>query len=218
MKSIVISIAVCCAWAQVANLRGAVAMQLQPAFLLNATTAVHQGLNATASTSSACNAVCNGVTKAVTCTAGCEGVDKGICKGSDYILCKGGCLGISSCVKKCEKKIVDPCVKKLVDECDDSCVKTVVAPCISGCEKKGLAICEEAVGAVVNKIEKKGITEVCVEAAALADAAGAGPEDPVADAVATLIGITCKPALTEAVKELLPTAKVSAYVCGKIGF
>ena len=55
-------------------------------------------------------------------------------------------------------------------------------------------------------------------AAADADAAGAGPEDLVADAVAIAILATCKEVLGIALKEILPPAQIAAYMCTKMGF
>eukprot|EP00746_Dinoflagellata_sp_MGD_P013586 gnl/MRDRNA2_/MRDRNA2_129417_c0_seq1.p1 gnl/MRDRNA2_/MRDRNA2_129417_c0~~gnl/MRDRNA2_/MRDRNA2_129417_c0_seq1.p1 ORF type:complete len:369 (+),score=74.59 gnl/MRDRNA2_/MRDRNA2_129417_c0_seq1:102-1208(+) len=77
---------------------------------------------------SICDATCNDWP----CTAACKGVDTGICYGSDWFLCKAGCLGISSCVHKCEHTIVDPCIHNLIDECESKCKKAFDA-CKSKC-------------------------------------------------------------------------------------
>jgi NAD(P)-dependent dehydrogenase (short-subunit alcohol dehydrogenase family) len=179
-----------------------------------------------AEAASPCDLACNKVTKALTCTAGCKGIDVGICKGSKYILCKGGCLGIHKCVKKCEDKLVKPCMKKLVDECDDKCVEKVVKPCQEGCDRDGLKICEEVVSKAAVFIGNKTVGvaacgELCTEAAALADAAGAGPEDPFADAVAAAIEVGCNPVCQRAISKyvLQPLSKPFAqFVCKGIGF
>jgi hypothetical protein len=69
------------------------------------------------------------------CKAGCNGLDTGICYTSDWILCKAGCLGISSCVHKCEHAIVDPCKQKLIDDCSKKCEATF-SKCKSACLSK----------------------------------------------------------------------------------
>jgi hypothetical protein len=165
------------------------------------------------------------VTKALTCTAGCEGVDEGICKTAEYVACKAGCLGIHSCKKKCEKKIVTPCVKKIVDDCDKKCVENIIKPCQASCDKDGYKVCDDVVAKVGVKIGTKVVgtevcAELCSEAAVLADAAGAGPEDPFADAVAAAIEIGCIPACKKAfAKALQPSAKSFAdSVCEDLGF
>ena len=85
----------------------------------------------------ACKDVCNKVLKAVTCELPCKDFDKGLCETSDFVLCKGGCLGIDECEHKCRKKIVEPCLKQLVRNGYKDCIKHVVQPYISGCEKDG---------------------------------------------------------------------------------
>jgi len=60
--------------------------------------------------------------------------DGNICYGADWIFCKAGCLGISSCIDKCEKALVDPCKKKLIDACDDGC-ETKFNKCHQKCEE-----------------------------------------------------------------------------------
>jgi hypothetical protein len=69
------------------------------------------------------------------CVAGCSGVDVAICWTGDFVLCKVGCLGIHSCVSKCEHAIVDPCKEKLVNECKQKC-DAAFDNCKSGCEKE----------------------------------------------------------------------------------
>jgi hypothetical protein len=39
-------------------------------------------------TSTTCDTSCGKIAPAITCTAGCKGVDKAICYGTDWILCK----------------------------------------------------------------------------------------------------------------------------------
>ena len=93
-------------------------------------------LNRTAhlnASSTACDVACKGIAKTLACDLTCEGIDTDICKGSKWILCKAGCLGIKSCVHKCEKKIVDPCKHNLVDKCEDKCTGRPDGPCGGGC-------------------------------------------------------------------------------------
>merc|ERR1719262_1065573 len=59
----------------------------------------------------------------------CSGIETAVCKTSEYIFCYGGCLGISSCVDACKKKLYDPCVDALK----------------STCAKAALEMCEEAI-------------------------------------------------------------------------
>jgi hypothetical protein len=131
-------------------------------------------------------------------------------------LAQAGCLGLKSCVHKCEHKLVDPCIQKLVNECDDKCRKTIIDPCETACNKNGLAICEKAVGMGGSK----ACSAICVEAATAAVAAGGGPEEPVGDAVAAAIEAGCEVSCEEAVdKKLVPgTKEFEDYVCHKIGF
>ena len=78
-----------------------------------------------------CDAGCNDWP----CKAACDGIDVGICYGADYILCKAGCLGISSCVHKCEEAIVEPCKRKLIEECDQKCEQAFAA-CKAECKNE----------------------------------------------------------------------------------
>lgn len=78
-----------------------------------------------------CDAGCNDWP----CVAGCSGIDVGICFGTDWILCKAGCLGIHSCVHKCEHALVDPCKKQLIENCKSKC-DHAFNDCKSGCEKE----------------------------------------------------------------------------------
>lgn len=68
------------------------------------------------------------------CKAACQGIDVGICYSADWVLCKAGCLGIPSCVHKCEKTIVDPCKTKLIHQCKDKC-EAAFTKCKKQCEK-----------------------------------------------------------------------------------
>lgn len=79
--------------------------------------------------------ICDAGCSDVPCTVGCKGLDKGICYSSDWILCKAGCLGIHSCVSKCEHAIVDPCVDKLVNDCNKECTSTM-DKCKAACTSK----------------------------------------------------------------------------------
>lgn len=168
------------------------------------------------STSSLCKTSCNGVTKFIACTVSCKGVDSQLCRTADWDLCKAGCLGIKKCVHKCEDAIIKPCVKILVDQCDDRCAKAIVGPCEEQCEKQGLPICEKGVKAAGTY----GCTQLCITAATAAIAAGGGPEDPGADAVAAVISSTCGAACTAAIKkgEVPGTDKFAEDVCMKMGF
>lgn len=184
----------------------------------------------TAVSDSPCDLSCSKVTKAVTCTAGCKGIDVGICKTTEYVLCKAGCAADfwnrQSCEDACEKKLVDPCVKQLVDNCDEKCIDTIVKPCQEGCERDGLKICDTVISKAAVTVAKKTVAaevcgELCTEAAALADGAGAGPEDPLADAVAAAIEIGCNPGCVTAITKyaLQPLGNTFAnFVCKKIGF
>lgn len=69
------------------------------------------------------------------CKAACQGIDVGICHGADWVLCKAGCLGIPSCVHKCEIAIVEPCEEKLVCDCSEKCEKAF-SDCKSSCERE----------------------------------------------------------------------------------
>merc|ERR1711879_362693 len=76
----------------------------------------------------------------------CSDIETAICKTSEYIFCVAGCMGISSCKDACDKSLYKPCKKSL---------------------KSALDICEEA----IKKAGEKSCTEICLEAAATADAA-----------------------------------------------
>jgi len=173
-----------------------------------------------------CGAACDGVTKALTCTAQCKGFDKGMCKGGKYIACKGGCLGIKKCEKKCEHTLVEPCIRDLVHKCDDKCVKEIVKPCENSCDRYGFKMCSMAVTKAAVFIGNKTVGvevcgELCTEAAALADAAGAGPEDPFADAAAAAIELGCNPACQQAISKyvLAPASSYFAqFLCKEMGF
>jgi len=83
--------------------------------------------------------ICNTACDDWPCKVACQGIDVGICWGSDFVLCKAGCLvgGIfeKHCVDKCEAAIVEPCKQHLIDDCSDGCEK-VFASCKTGCEKE----------------------------------------------------------------------------------
>uniref|UniRef100_A0A6T9BBC1 Uncharacterized protein n=1 Tax=Noctiluca scintillans TaxID=2966 RepID=A0A6T9BBC1_NOCSC len=61
------------------------------------------------------------------CRAGCGGVDVGICKTTEYVLCVGGCLNMHFCVKRCLKTIYEPCVEHLIADCEDKCCANALA-------------------------------------------------------------------------------------------
>merc|ERR1712031_145416 len=117
-------------------------------------------------------------------------------------------------------------MKKLVDQCDNKCIDKVIKPCQDGCDRDGLKICETVIakGAVFVGDKTVGAEvcgELCTEAAALADAAGAGPEDPLADAVAATIEVGCNPVCEKAISKyvLQPLSnKFAEFVCEEIGF
>merc|ERR1719161_2020857 len=130
----------------------------------------------------------------------CSGIETAVCKTSEYIFCYGGCLGWSSCIDACKKKLYDPCVDSLK----------------SACEKDALELCEEA----IDEAEGDSCSEICAEAAATADAAGGGPEDPAADVVAADIALSCDTACEEAVEDgkAIGTDAFTEAVCKGIGF
>lgn len=138
----------------------------------------------------------------------CSGIETAVCKTSEYIFCYGGCssvcFGISSCTDACEKD----CKKKLYDPCVDSLK--------SACADDALALCEMA----IEEAEGDSCSEICVEAAATADAAGGGPEDPAADVVAAEIAASCDMACEEALEdgEAIGTDAFGKAVCKGIGF
>merc|ERR1711998_776360 len=83
-------------------------------------------------------------------------------------------------------------------------------------------LCERAVGwalkKVVGKVEDSACDWVCAEAGAMADSMGAGPEDPVADAVATGLGLACGHLCEYALEKLGDPGidDISDYICTKI--
>merc|ERR1712187_908390 len=111
----------------------------------------------------------------------CSGIETAVCKTSEYILCYGGCLGISSCVDACKKSLYDPCVDSLK----------------SACDKAALTICEEA----IKEAGDESCTEICAEAAVTAEAAGGGVEDPAADVIAADIDASCEMACEAAIED-----------------
>lgn len=83
--------------------------------------------------------------------------------------------------------------------------------------ESALELCEEG----IKKAGEESCTEICIEAAATADAAGGGPEDPVADVVAADIEASCEMRCEAAVdlSGLTPGTDVFAKtVCEGIGF
>jgi len=131
----------------------------------------------------------------------CTDISDAVCKTSDYTLCVAGCLDISSCKKACEKTIVKPCYESLEKTCMSS----------------ALDLCEEG----IKKAGEESCTEICAEAAATADAAGGGPEDPVGDVVAADIEASCEFSCTAAVQTSGLTPGTDAFaeaVCKGIGF
>lgn len=131
----------------------------------------------------------------------CSGIETAVCKTSEYIFCYGGCLGISSCVDACKKKLYDPCVDSLK----------------SACDKSALSICEEA----IKEAGDESCTEICTEAAATAEVAGGGPEDPAADVIAADIAASCEMSCSAAIDDSGLTPGTDAFakaVCEGIGF
>jgi len=131
----------------------------------------------------------------------CSDISIAVCQTSDYLLCVAGCLDISSCKDACEKSIVDPCYDALEKTCDES----------------ALDLCEEG----IKEAGDKSCTEICVEAAATADAASGGPEDPVGDIVAADIDASCEFSCEAAVDTSGLTPGTDAFaeaVCKGIGF
>mmetsp|Transcript_33975 Transcript_33975/g.57068 ORF Transcript_33975/g.57068 Transcript_33975/m.57068 type:complete len:218 (+) Transcript_33975:127-780(+) len=164
-----------------------------------------------------CTISCNGITEAVACDAGCEGIDKGLCKGAEYILCKAGCLGFKSCVHTCERTIVKPCEEELVKGCHHRCITDVVKPCESECKKHGLQVCEKLFRTVVTT---GGCHEVCSEVVAAAETTGGGPLNPVANAIAVALAASCEPACAKAVDGGLKpgTEDFAEFMCKHVGF
>jgi len=131
----------------------------------------------------------------------CSGIETAVCKTSEYLFCYGGCLGISSCVDACKKKLYDPCVDSLKSSCD----------------KSAMTICEDA----IKEAGSQSCTEICAEAAVTAEAAGGGPEDPAADVIAADIEASCEMSCEAAVEDSGLTPGTEAFaeaVCKGIGF
>jgi len=98
------------------------------------------------------------------CKAACQGIDVGICYGADWLLCKFGCLGISSCVHKCEHAIVDPCKKKLIDECSDKC-EHAFHQCYDKCEEAltlKVSLDFERLDRVVTSMSVPSLNAICI--------------------------------------------------------
>merc|ERR1712072_38833 len=103
----------------------------------------------------------------------------------------------------------------------DACEKAIIKPyedsLKSACDKAAAELCEEA----IKKAGDESCTEICIEAAATADAAGGGPEDPAADVVAADIEASCEMACEAAVNDSGLTPGTNAFadaVCKSIGF
>ena len=79
--------------------------------------------------------------------------------------------------------------------------------------QKGLRI-------AIGEAGKKGCSELCVQAAAYANAALGGPLDPVADAVAAAIGTVCSKLCGLAIdRGMEPGSQAfEEYICEGIGF
>merc|ERR1711998_229321 len=83
-------------------------------------------------------------------------------------------------------------------------------------------LCEKAVGwalgKLADKVEDSTCDWVCTEAGVEADALGAGPEDPAADAVATALGLSCGDLCKDALGKLVDPGvdDISDYICTKI--
>lgn len=85
------------------------------------------------------DAICDTACDDWPCRVACQGIDVKICEGSDWLLCKTGCIigGIfdHNCLEQCEHTIVDPCKKVLIDDCNNGCEKTFTS-CKEGCDKE----------------------------------------------------------------------------------
>lgn len=172
-----------------------------------------------------CGLACKGVVRTMTCLQGCKGIDKGICKTGKFGLCKAGCLGIRSCKRKCEHAIIRPCEKKLCDDCYNKCEATIIRPCERKCDAAGFGVCVGAISAGVkvvgNETSTAACAELCTAAAAAADGAGGGPEDPFADAVAAAIEVGCNPACKTVINQYAVKPVDHSFpplMCNKMGF